>query len=214
MNKKKKIRIISIFLMFFILLLFFIFFLYKNKSIVNENNFNNVVSDKENNIDIEQECAKIIDGNESNYINDLNKDLILKYKQWRDLLIEDSKNTYLDYKNIKNFKCELINDADNNQFCLDYKEKNLDWWNSKFENIFLKSIITWNNLCSSLEENKEDCNQNFEHFKNIDKDITNEDLLLMDEFEMSKSVIEMWTGVFLENLNKDFIDKCIKLWNN
>lgn len=223
MNTKQKYIIIGLTLFVFII----VYLIYENRWIkegINKEislDWQNIIKDEKKILDKEvtkdltkdlnKECKYIIEWKDSDYINTLNQDLVFKYKQWKELLSNDSKNTYNEFKNLKNWYCDKISQK-NKQFCIDYRNKDLEWGSTKFEKIFLQSIITWKNLCSSLTENKEDCDSNIEHINNMDKEISKTDILSMDEFDMSKAVTLMWTWVFLDSLNTDFMDKCIKLW--
>ena len=131
--------------------------------------------------------------------------------------IDKWEETYRDFENIKYWKCDLLDNTKNRVLCNFVKNKDIKWLNNStkewaFENILIRSFIEKKDNCSLLKDisKKEECSINFNNFINLDK-INNKNYIGLSIIEVWKKINKIWKDNFVNNLNKEFLEKCVKL---
>ncbi len=164
--------------------------------------------------ELEKECKKIIDWKKSNFIEKTEL-----YSLYKDINLDNLKNNneYLALLNLKKLNCEFFNWNDYYKTCNILKTndiKNID--NNIIKDAYgrtlLKSMILGFNKCDELSSQKEkkECNIYFNNYIDLEKLYT-WSIIWSSSVEVWRIFNDLWEKIFLEKLNKEFIEKCNKL---
>jgi hypothetical protein len=165
-------------------------------------------------IDLEYECDNVIKWKKSSFIE--KTELFNFYLKAKDIKNIKYSNTYLDFVNIKKWNCKYFKGSRNGKICILIKNKDIDWIDKKiekwsYENILIKSFSLNKNLCNEIIKEKEskECNIYYNHYFNMGK--KTKDILWWSSFNIFKSFSNLGEKHYFEELDKEFLQKCIKL---
>jgi len=131
--------------------------------------------------------------------------------------LDEWKNTYLDFKKIKKWECDLISLEKNKKLCIFVKDKDLKWLNKiakewTFENILIKSFIQEKDNCSFLKNTSKiiECKNNFYDYMNLNN-LVIDTYIWLSVIAVGREINTFWKENFTEKLNKEFLEKCNNL---
>ncbi|MDD3646548.1 MAG: hypothetical protein PHH06_04010 [Candidatus Gracilibacteria bacterium] len=166
-----------------------------------------ITEEKLSKVDLEKECKKVIEGQESEYLLTYRSDLLDMYNEGFEVLDD---NEYINTLYMIKGDCDNL-DGDIKEFCLSLKNKNPIGNKGDYEYQLSKSIIEGKNYCGDIlnDLEKDDCNKTLLSFSYNDKSIIHNNILVYDNFIQGKILFDLGKDKYLDLLKSRFLISCI-----